>query len=82
MGGRDTSRVADLIRVLRKRRWGGGMNAWALRVSPAVVHIAPSMEMVARRCADVSRWVSFTIPALFLVAVFEKWGSVYHTSAA
>ena len=61
---------------------GGGRWAWALRMSPAVVHIALSIVIVAWRCAKVSFCVNFTIPALFLVAVFEKWGMVYHTSAA
>ena len=55
---------------------------WALSTSPAVVHIALSIEMVARRWAEASLLVNFTIPAHLLVDVFEKWGRVYHTSAA
>ena len=81
-GGREIKQVAEQIRVLRNNRWGGSRYVWALSMSPAVVHIAPSIDIAAWHWAEANLLVNFTIPAHFWVNVFGKWGIVYHTSAA
>ena len=77
-----TSLVADLVSAFRNSKCGGGIWVCALRISPAIVHMAPSIVIATLHCADCILLVKAIDPVLFRLEAFGLCGRVYHTSAA